>query len=132
MTCGCLQKNPVPSYNFSIRSRHQNLCTRCQFTESNVTRLGDFYKLFGNKVSHKNSPKISLFGLFLIMSLLCKKCLATFWPIFGEIRQLFIHLVTLLHTRSNVSLFEASERMFRGCSSFFSKVFFLRDNRARD
>ena len=66
------------------------------------------------------------------MSLLCKKCLATFWPIFGEIRQLFIHLVTLLHTRSNVSLFEASERMFRGCSSFFSKVFFSRDNRARD
>ena len=46
-----------------------------------MTRFGDF---LCNKLSHKSSPNYWwLFGLFLIMLLLCKKCAATFWPIFG-------------------------------------------------
>ena len=36
------------------------------------------------------------FGLFLIMSPLCKKCMAAFWAIFGKLGNfLFYHLVTL-------------------------------------
>ena len=52
---------------------------------ANVTKLDDFYKFLAAKLSHKRH-----FGLFLIMSLLCVKCVTTFWAILGEIRQLFI------------------------------------------
>ena len=48
-----------------------------------VTRLGEFYKFLATNCLTK-VPQIFLwlFGLFLIMSLLCKKCVATFWSIF--------------------------------------------------
>ena len=49
-----------------------------------VTTLGEFYKALGNKLSHKSSQNIwCLLGLFLIMSLVCKKCVAAIWAIFA-------------------------------------------------
>ena len=57
-----------------------------------VTRLGKFLQVLGTKLSPKSSPNISVtFGLFPIMSLVCK---ISVWLLFGqfwgEIRQIFI------------------------------------------
>ena len=65
-------------------------------------QIGRFLQVLGNKLSHKSSQNILVtFWLFLIMSLLCKKCVATFWAIFGRKKLgnfLFHHLVTLVVT----------------------------------
>ena len=53
-----------------------------------VTRCGDFLHVLVIKLSNKSSPNIWV--PFLIMSLLCKKCEATFWAFLVKIRQLFI------------------------------------------
>ena len=58
---------------------------------TSVTRLGDFYKfLTANCLTKQAQICWWHFGLFLIMSLLCIKCMATFWTILWEIRRLFI------------------------------------------
>ena len=49
-----------------------------------VTQIGRFLQVLGDILSHKSSPTILVpFGLLLIISLLCKKRVATFWAIFG-------------------------------------------------
>ena len=51
---------------------------------NSATRFGAFYEFFATNCITKEAPKIGDFlGRFLIISLLCKKCVATFWPIFG-------------------------------------------------
>ena len=51
---------------------------------NSATRFGHFYEFFATNCITKEAPKIGDFlGRFLIISLLCKKCVATFWPIFG-------------------------------------------------
>ena len=61
---------------------------------NSATRFGDFYEFFATNCITKEAPKIGDFlGRFLIMSLLCKKCVATFWPILGKIRQLFFNII---------------------------------------
>ena len=65
---------------------------------ASVTRLGDFYKFLATNCLTKVAQMCWwLFGLFLIMSLFSKKCVATFWAIFGGKLDnfLFFHLVTL-------------------------------------
>ena len=48
-------------------------------------QIGRILQVLGNKLSHQSSPNILVpFGLFLIMSLLCKKCVATIWAILGR------------------------------------------------
>ena len=54
-------------------------------------QIGRFLQVLGSKLCHKIVQICWwLFGLFLILSLLFKKFAATFWAIFGKIRQLFI------------------------------------------
>ena len=61
-------------------------------TWRSVTRLGNFYKFLGNKLSHKSNPSnLVTFGVFLVMSLFCKKCVGR---LFGHF--LLHYLVTLL------------------------------------
>ena len=58
-----------------------------------------FLQILGNKLSHKSCPNILvIFGLFLIISISFKKCVATFWAfLWGNLGNfLFHHLVTLL------------------------------------
>ena len=53
-----------------------------------VTTLGIFFKFLATNCLTK---VVQIFWwLFLIMPLLCKKCVATFWAILSEIRPLFI------------------------------------------
>ena len=55
-----------------------------------VTWLGDFYKfLVANCLTKVSQIFWRLFGQFLVLSLLSKKCVATFWAFLQEIRQLF-------------------------------------------
>ena len=55
-----------------------------------VTRLGNFYKfLISNCLTKVAQIFRWIFGLFLIMSISCKKCVNTFGAFWGEIRQLF-------------------------------------------
>ena len=65
---------------------------------SSMTRLGDFYKFLATNCLTKVAKIYwCLFGLFLIMSLLCKLCGYYLGYIQGGIRQfLFHHLVTLV------------------------------------
>ena len=61
------------------------------FSSRQSDQIGRFLQVLGNNLSHQSSPEILVtFGLFLIMSLLFKKCVATFGAIFGGIRQLII------------------------------------------
>ena len=58
-----------------------------------------FLQILGNKLSHKSCPNILvIFGLFLIITISFKKCVATFWAfLWGNLGNfLFHHLVTLL------------------------------------
>ena len=86
-------------------------------------KIGPFLQLLGNKLSHKSSPNILLiFGLFLIMSLLCKKCVATFWAVLGGKlgNFLFQHLVTLIstqHTHLPSTHKDRSIHIERACSA---------------
>ena len=80
-------------------------------SQSSVTRLDDFYKFLGKNCLTKVTQIFRcLFGLYLIMSPLCKKRVATFLGIFGgELGNfLFHHLVTLSQSQSlslSLSLF---------------------------
>ena len=51
-----------------------------------VTRLGDFFKPFGNNFSYKSSPNF-LANVWSILKiwLSCQKDLVTFWPMLGKI-----------------------------------------------
>ena len=72
-------------------------------SQSSVTRLDDFYKFLGKNCLTKVTQIFRcLFGLYLIMSPLCKKRVATFLGIFGgELGNfLFHHLVTLSQSQS--------------------------------
>ena len=64
-----------------------------------VTRLGDFYKFCAINCVTKSIPNILVtFGLFIIRSLICKKCEATFGQLLrGKLGNFLFHrLVTLL------------------------------------
>ena len=55
-----------------------------------VTRSADFYKFLAiNCLTKVALIILRLWGLFLIMSLFCKKCVATFWAIFGRNKATF-------------------------------------------
>ena len=62
------------------------------YINDGVTRLGNFYKFLATFWWH--------YWLFLITSLLCKKCVATFGQFLGELGNfLFHHVVTLINER---------------------------------
>ena len=60
-------------------------CSKSSLVTS-VTRLGDFFKLLGNKCFHKKEPKyLVTFGAILkYTTLKVKTALATFWATFGK------------------------------------------------
>ena len=67
-----------------------------RFTPFQWNQIGRFLLVFGNKLFHKSGPNIlETFCALLIMSLICKKCSATFWAFLGKLGKLFYHLVTL-------------------------------------
>ena len=103
----CPKSKKSPDLVTLLRDKFQNGRTLLlnRSIDHSVTRLGDFY----NFLATKNLTKVAqifwwLFGLFLIMSLICKKYVATFWAIFwwklGNF--LFHYLVTLIDQEPKV------------------------------
>ena len=75
-----------------------------------VTRLGDFYKFLATNLGYKRSPNILVTGLFFVMSQLRKKCVATFWAIFGGNKATFFPSSS--HTAANCQT-EVKTRIMR-------------------
>ena len=86
----------------------QHWAKACQ--RLSVTRLGHFYKFFATNCIRKVAQIFWwLFGLFLIMSLLSKKCVVIFWAIGGNYATFYS--IIWSHCYSLVSLWKGSVRV---------------------
>ena len=111
--------SPNKSKNSDLWTTQSKFLSFCVYYS--VTRLGDFCKFLATNWLTKVAQIFWwLFGLILIMSLLCKKCVATFGAIFGEKlgNFLFHHQVSLILL---IRLLDIYRRTWSGGLSLSSK-----------
>ena len=97
--------------------------TRVCVSRGQCDQIGRVFTIFGNKLSHPSSPNILLpFGLFLKMSLLRKKYVATFGQFLEEICQLFIP--SSGHTGRGVQTHTLTQRILLSRNACAAGLFF--------